>query len=234
MIYENKNVKKIYRVLPHLTDEDDFPRDSKGEIDSSFDDYYIPCNRVNSEIYTTDTIENKKEIFVAYVPSKTVRNDIAKKLSEYIIKEVNNDGDAICGVRPKGSSYETEFYFYDCDLEKFAKLLRAKTNGAKSIKPTSDKNVPSLVIKYEKYDKMPVGWFDEFKKQYSVPIQKSEGIKATLVWDVLYKDFGKTVKVNLVKKAKEDNYRTSHYIHKNGMWKKFEKYLTKRMEDGLK
>jgi len=233
MIYKNKNVNKIYRVLPHLNSDNDFPRDSKSEIDSSYDDYYIPCTRVNAEIYTTQDIYDGKEIFVAYIPSRGVRDDLINNLSQYIIKEVNNDADKISSVKPKGGSYESELYFYDCDIVHFAKLLKARTKG-RTIRPDSKENLPHEIIKYKKYNDMPKGWFDDFKSEYSIPIQQNEGIKVSLVWNVIYVDFGKSIGRNLVNEAKLNGYKNSHFIHQQGLWDTFEEYLTNRKENGVK
>ena len=229
MIYKNKHVQNIYRVIPHLTIANDFPRDDKGEIEKSFDDYYIPCSRVKAEIYTTGAKENGKEVFVAYTPSRTVRNDLVKNLSKYIIKESNNDTDKTCKVSPKSGTYESDLYFYDCDIKHFAKILKARTKGAK-IKPTDKLNLPHDTHKYKAYDNMPKDWFKEFKSLYSVPIQRKEKIKVSLVWSVLYKDFGKSIGVNILEDSMKENYKCSHYIHKIGEWEAFVEYLKERLK----
>jgi len=236
MIFDNKYVKKIYRVLPQLTEEGDLPRDLNGDVEESFDDYYIPCNRANAEIYTTSEVEDGKEIFVAYVPSRTIRGQLVKELKEFIIKETNNDKDAVSNVAPKGCDYESEFYFYDCDMKHFAKALNARTKGAK-MHPTDKSNLPIYakeIIPQNKYSKMPKGWFNEFKKNYAIPIQKKEGLKATLLWDSIYSNFGKDAKKNVVKLSEKENYKTCHYIHKIGLWEEFETYLKRRVEGEVK
>ena len=100
------------------------------------------------------------------------------------------------------------------------------------IKPTDKKNLPSYKesqVKLTPYDNMPKDWFPNFKKQYSIPLMKKDSIKASDVWENIYRGYGKRLKKNIVNTAKKQNYKTPHYIHKVGLWEDFENYLKERV-----
>jgi len=123
-IYDNKYVKNIYNVEPVLSNGTNFPV-KDGKINESFDDFIIPCNRSKCGfIYTSHGFQDSNEILVGYITSTTVSKDILSKFSSCIIKYFDNE--------EKGRNNETEFYFLDKDLDKFAKIVKAQTSGAKT------------------------------------------------------------------------------------------------------
>ena len=221
-LYDNKFVKKIYRVIPHLDIHGNLPTimDSKGDtiFDKSFDDYYIPCGRGNAEIYFYEKGKTNDTLCVT-ISSISVGNSVLKALKGYVIKSVDNDE-------------EIDIYFFDKDLPLFAKELKAKVNGAKSIPPNSPKNLPhekEAIPTFNDYKLMPKDWWTEYSV-LAQSIAKKRKLVVNKVWSTIYDEFSKIVGINIVEESLKENYKPTHYIHKSGLWTQFEKY----MRDGAK
>lgn len=105
-------------------DTNDFPRLLDGTIDPSFDDYYIDCcNGVKIRHATGSTLS-------CYIPSTKRGANIVQDL----VADVNiGELDILDG--------EVYFTFPASDIDKVAKVCKAKTRG-KDIQPLSSKTLP--------------------------------------------------------------------------------------------
>lgn len=124
-----------YRVLGCLDlSTNDFPRDENGNIDSSYDDLYIPCSRGKSVI--KHTYEDNKLVLCFYNKCSTARN-VYKELKDKYKK---------LDIEFEDSGEDGLIYFNADDIKKIATIVKPKTSGA-SIKWNSVKNLPK--VKYE-------------------------------------------------------------------------------------
>lgn len=149
--------KGIYRVLAHVDQEtNDFPRDEKGEIDSSFSDFYIPCN------YGIEIRHGVGNVLWVYIPAKRRGINILKSLynelcrdSDSLISlnelEKQDIGDRyyshLCHAFEKSGiifnaevlDYEAVFAFKNANMDFICKFITPYTRGAR-ISPMSNKN----------------------------------------------------------------------------------------------
>ena len=146
--YLYKKYKGEFRVKADIDlSTNDFPRDEQGNIDSSFDDFYIPCVK-------NDKIRHyEQNILLYYCPSAGRFKNILKKIYEDKIgnldkftttkkvkdKEITSyDYDSIFKelldkqilVYIEGYEDEGEFRFKTDLMDYIAKLVKAKTSGA--------------------------------------------------------------------------------------------------------
>lgn len=106
-------------------DTNDFPRLLDGNLDPSFDDYYIKCaNGIKIRHATGSTLS-------CYIPSLQRGNNI--------IKQLNNIGGII--IESDILDSEVYFTFLANDIDIVAKLCKVKTRG-KNIQPLSPKTLP--------------------------------------------------------------------------------------------
>lgn len=158
--YLKKYISKYRVKADYNLATNDFIRDKDGNLDKSFDDYYIPCSN-NSKIR-----HYQQKILLYYCPSIGRFKNILKKIYEdeigdiekYQIVKISDKGNKIITT-----SYEEiykelldkeilidiiefddegEFKFKVDKIDYIAKLVGAKTSGA-SISPFSPKNLPS-------------------------------------------------------------------------------------------
>ena len=130
--------KGKYRVLPELNhDTWDFPRDSQGNIDESYNDLYIPCQH-NSKITVYGHMpDNKKTVWLtAYIPSVVRGKNIVKSLDE----------NGVQYIQLHILDTEVEFKFKATDIDVVATLMKAKTGGC-NISPFSSSNLPKADVK---------------------------------------------------------------------------------------
>jgi hypothetical protein len=125
------------------------------------------------------------------------------------------------------SSMEVLIHFHVKDIEVFADLCGARTSG-KNISPFSVRNLPQTdKPKYNKYE-IP----EEYKEQYNMMLKllkewiKKSGLAIGKAYEKFYADFGKVVKVNLVKESKNKNYKVLHIIVQNNLLDKAIKFLS--------
>lgn len=122
----NQEIKDTYRVKAEYDlNTNDFPRDTSGAIDKSFDDIYIDC-RDGIKIF-----HYNRSVLQAYIPSVQVGKNRIEKLKELGVDVYNINY----------TSQEAEFLFNVKYIHEVAKVLGAKTGGA-SISPFSPKNLP--------------------------------------------------------------------------------------------
>ena len=216
--------KGTYRVLPELDmNTNDFPRDSDGNIESSCG-LYITCQG-EAKIYDYGK-DGKYMQLCAYIPSRTRGRNIAKKLD---------------GIGIKYSCYdetdeEVAFLFPSTEIDKVAKLLKAKTSGA-SISPFSKRNLPKSTVEIPS---------DEMARYKKITSRLNRG--DTLVIKNINNSFMNDV---LAKKLREKGKRkpfdfksdqkalglsrdTKGYIYIKGLWNEYLEYLTANIEEHLK
>jgi hypothetical protein len=194
--------KGQYRLkAPYDLRTNEFPRDEKGNYADN--DIYIDCKHGNQIYHYGD-----KEL-VAYIPSIGRAKNIIKKLKEegkedLILKVIWSDEEAL-------------IHFHVKNIELFASLLGARTSGA-SISPFSVKNLPSTKPKYNKYDvpKPSKAAYDKMIALLKEWVSK-QGLGLGKAYDKFYKDFGKSVKVDLVKESINNNYKVVHVICQKGL-----------------
>lgn len=210
--------KGKYRLLTPIDQEtNDFPRTPNGDVEEDLE-IYITCQHGN-KIYAYGTDGHKEMQLAAYVPSlgrgRNVRKAMDKKKIEYYAYDETDE--------------EVRFLFSSNDIEKVAKLLKAKISGA-NISPMSKRNLPK-----DKSVQIP----DEDMKRYK-DITSSLGKDKMFSIKSVNKSFMDNV---LAKKLKENprarkpfDYKTDMrkmrmsrsikgYIWSKGLWKEYIDYL---------
>jgi hypothetical protein len=125
---------------------------------------------------------------------------------------------------------EVLIHFHIKDIEVFADLCGAKTNG-KNVSPFSVKNLPKIdKPKYNKYE-VP----QENKELYDKMIALlkewtiKQGIRLGDAYNKFYLEFGKSIKINLVEESKKSNYKIVHIIEQKGLCKNAINWLNKNL-----
>ena len=215
--------KGKYRILPELDVEfHDIPRDSQGNIDSSYDDLYISC-RYGNKIYAYGHKNGNSKVMwlVAYIPSIGRGRNIKKKLDEMKFEYTDyNETDS-----------EVEFYFKAKDIDTIAKLLYAKTAGA-NISPFSKRNLPKAknveitTEKIERY-KTIIGRVEQGDLLIIYRIT-NEFLSKKL--DKKYKAIDKTFDYKLDMKKLCMTRLSKEYIDKKGMFEEYLNYLENEID----
>jgi hypothetical protein len=211
--------KGTYRILAELDREtNDIPRDKNGDIDETFDDFYISCHYGNRiTVYGHDT--NGRVLLEAYIPSVTRGRNIVKALDQKGIPYTNyleTDEEVIFRFKPK-------------DIEEVATLLKAKTGGA-NISPLSSKNLPKANVQ------IPT---EEIEKYRAIikDVEKGDLLlihKATTAFltNILNKRLRKTDKnfnyASDIKKMKMSRM-TKEYIWSKGLFNEYLIFLKKEI-----
>ncbi len=225
--YLQTHFKGKYRILAELDSKtNDFVKDKDENLETSFSDFYIPC------AYNNKIVHGTQSNMGAYITSKQRGTSILKQIwidntSEPLPKE-NADTKKYCENLCKELvnknilsnaeilDFEVFFIFNVKDIEYYAKLLKAKTSGAK-ISPFSKKNLPKIKYTIPKKD------LDEYK---------------IAIKDFPTRDLGKRIIVDgiFIKKCNKDflkknkiknntNMKDKEYIHSTGNWEKYINYL---------
>lgn len=221
--YLFSHYKGKYRVLADYDLEtNDFPRDDQGNIDSDFNDFYIPGKKgvqirhagrdklgcyvfsigigrnILSDIYIMET--NK-------TPPKKLETLADAMIKENIIEEITiYDGEIL-------------FIFKANHIDDWAKIFKLKTNGAK-ISPLSTKNLPKSDYKIDEKDEKRYNDITSTltkEQRMSVPRRAIANITNKL---------SKKDK----KEMKQLNMKPKQYIHYKGLWDKLLKELEKEMK----
>lgn len=237
--YLFKKYKGVYRVKADIDQAtNDFPRDEQGNIDSSFDDFYIPCAS-GSKIR-----HYGQKVLLYYCPSIGKFRNILKKIyedkigsldkhkiikkSESLDKEIvsyNYDSmykellDKQILTYIDELDFEGEFRFKTDMMEYIANLVGARTSGS-NISPFSTKNLPS--VKYN----IPTEELNKYKEIIKV-LDKSEIILLTR-WikqfdDVIQTKKGSTYDINSERKL--SCLSGKEFIHSIGLFNDYLKYL---------
>jgi hypothetical protein len=195
----------------------EFLRDEKGNYYDH--DIYIDCKGGN-QIYHY----GGKEL-VAYIPSIGRAKNIIKKLKEMGKKDVV--------LKILESDEEMLIHFHVKDIELMAELCKVRTSGA-SISPFSVKNLRKTdksKPNYNKYE-IPAEHKEQYKKMFKLLkewISKS-GLVIGKAYDKFYVEFGKVVKMDLVKESKNKNYKVLHIIVQNNLLNEAIDFLEKKLK----
>lgn len=213
-----------YRVKAEYDwDTHDFPRDSEGNVDDSFGDFYIACyNDIQiKHIYNSSNLS-------CYIPSikrgKTILREI---LSDECKKQIKSDKQ-IKNAFEKSNiliDYEItdgEVYidFKAKDIEYISKFVKIKTSGA-NIRPLSSKNLPKLnsILPQDKADEYNIT-LDSFNLE---PIDKAKVVKNvnSLISKKLPKNYNTEMRRELI------DFKS--YIYKNGLWNEYIELIKKEL-----
>lgn len=201
-----------YRVLAHYDlNKNDFPRNSKGELDETFDDLYIPCAR--GIILHTYTVGKMCWYIVGIGKGRNAVKDIDKTYKGKVEYKAEETSD------------EVLIYFDEKDMKKICALAKPRTAG-KNIKPYSRANLPTT--KYEipeedlkKYTDLLVDMDKTTKMHFSKAVIK--GFDA-----IIQKKKGKRFKI--AEDRDISGLSSKEYIHSLGMWEEFIKYAKKELK----
>ncbi len=238
--YLRRYVSKFRVKADYDLSTNDFPRDEQGNIDSSFDDFYIPCaNKGKIRHY-------EQSILLYYCPSIIKFKNILRKIYEdkigsldkfTLTKKVKDkeiisyDYESIIKelldkqILLYIEEYENEGEFrFKTDLMGYiAELVKAKTSGA-NISPFSIKNLPSIkynipeedLIKYKEIIKVL-----EKKEMYSVAQWAKKFDK------VIQSKKGKKYDINA--ERKRSCLSGKEYIHSIGLFDIYLKFLQEQV-----
>lgn len=222
--YLFSHYKGKYRVLADYDWEtNDFPRDEKGNVDSDFNDFYIPGkkgvqirhagrDKLGCYIFSMGIARNiLSDIYIMEThktPPKKIETLTDIMIKENIIEDVTlYDGEIL-------------FIFKASHIDDWAKIFKLKTSGAK-ISPLSIKNLPKSDYKIntedeEKYNNITSALTKE--QRMSIPRRAI----ANIVNKLSKKD---------KKEMKQLNMKPKQYIHYKGLWGKLLKELEREIEN---
>ncbi|MEI6296263.1 MAG: hypothetical protein WCO84_01275 [bacterium] len=230
-----------YRVLAEYDQStNDFPRDETGQIDSTFEDLYIPCQK-GIRIMHYD-----QGVLWLYIPKKKkgakLSEDYLKTLG-LVYKKVQQEPEYTLKGKPKKPKFEEELVlenkmlilslqetdgeviltFKATSIEDIAKLVKPKTSGA-NVSPFSKKNLPKAKYTIPKKD------LDKYK-QITVKITKDNMILMAKIFKdfetIIQKEKGK--KFSVVEEKKKSMLKNKEFIHSVGMWNQFLDFTEKRL-----
>ena len=194
-----------YRVKAELDlHTNDFPRLDNGEIDTSFDDLYIPCTKgVIKHTYIDDDVLS----CCFYDKAQQARNVYLALKEKYPKLLIELEDDGMDGI----------IYFNAKDIKKVATIVKPKTSG-KDIPPFSEKNLPKIQYTIPAKD---------LSDLYAITQSLSRGqtmqfFKKTN--DDFIKSLPKADKVAL----KESRLGRREFIHYRGLWEKYLKYVKRK------
>lgn len=219
--------KGKYRLKAHVCQNtNDFPRDENGNLDT--DDVYIKCAN-NCQIY-----HYGKSTLVAYIPSLGRGHNILFSLAN-----------ELCGITEKipyeelysilesegtikdivENNKEIEFKFHAKNIDLIAKFLKPQTSGS-GISPFSTKNLPKGNYTIPKVD------LEEYKKITSV-LESTDKLRVSHITN----DFIRNIvannllyrRINISADMKKKMLKGKEYIHSEGFWSEYLKFLQDRI-----
>lgn len=211
-MYLFTHYKNIYRVLPELTPNGDFPRDADGEIDDDYSDFYlVGKSKIKIKHGVGSTL-------ACYIPSNGVGYNVIrqycelmcgkqlkdyKRAAELLIKEKYIDEiDWLDG--------EVYFSFQAKWLDDLNKIIKLRTSGAR-ISPLSTKNLP----------KVPYTIPEKDMEKYR---EAKDGIEPLRLGRI-NTEFGiETFGENFKTELKKSRLKAVQYFHKE-VWDKYLEYL---------
>ena len=218
-----KKYVNTYRVKAHYDLEtNDFPRGYDGNIDDTFDDYYIPCQKggeIKHISYTGNLAYYNEKVSAVYKILKDLikhelgieavtRTDVDKNINK--LKLVYNI-DLMDG--------EGWFEFKAENMPTLAKFLKPYTSG-KSISPLSPKNLPKAA--YE----IPAKDMNAYKKLINsisdetvAKMRTINEINSNFKQDILDKGF--------LTEQRKMALGFREYIHAKGLWGEYIDYIKK-------
>lgn len=210
--------KGKYRLLsPIDTETNDFPRTPSGDVEEDLE-IYITCQH-GSKIYAYGTDGHKEMQLAAYVPSlgrgRNVRKAMDKEKIEYYAYDETDE--------------EVRFIFSSNDIEKVARLLKAKISGA-NISPMSKRNLPKNNNVIIPDDDMAI-YKNATSSINSSNMAKLKSINKSFMDDVLAKRLKENPRARKPFDYKADMRKlmlagkTKEYIWVKGLWKEYVDYL---------
>ena len=213
--YLVSHYKGKYRVKAHYDlDTNDFVRDTEGELDDSFGDFYL-SGRSGIEIHHGVGSE-----LACYVPKLQLGNNVlrsyynamigseGKKSIDKIVTELKehgyvNDVDVL--------SIEVFFTFDAKYLDDLAPIVKLKTSGA-TISPFSVRNLPRKPYTIPKKD------MDLYKKSKG----ELTGLQISRLQDAFIRE---KCDKDFKTKMKKEMLKANQYIHKLGLWEDYCNYI---------
>lgn len=210
--------KGKYRLLsPIDTETNDFPRTPSGDVEEDLE-IYITCQH-GSKIYAYGTDGHREMQLAAYVPSlgrgRNVRKAMDKEKIEYYAYDETDE--------------EVRFIFSSNDIEKVARLLKAKISGA-NISPMSKRNLPKNNNVIIPDDDMAI-YKNATSSINSSNMAKLKSINKSFMDDVLAKRLKENPRARKPFDYKADMRKlmlagkTKEYIWVKGLWKEYVDYL---------
>jgi hypothetical protein len=224
----NNYLKKYigtYRVKADYDEStNDFPRDANGNIEDSFNDFYIDCYKNIKIVHVSGTSDLE-----CYIPSlKSGKSIIRNILSDENSKIVKTDTQmnkylSISNIIKTYEETDSEvlFTFHSNNIEYISKFVKIKTSGS-SISPLSNKNLPKLNnIVSAKDMKL---YTNVFKDCDIEPMRKAKIVREanTKIIKKLPKDYKVEMKQNLL------DFKS--YIYEKGLWEKYIDMLKKELK----
>lgn len=215
-----------YRVKAHYDLEtNDFPRDYNGDIESSFDDYYISC-RNSGEIkhisYTSNLMYYNEKISMIYrILKELIKHELGVEATTRADVEKNtNKLTLIYNIALMDS--EGSFEFKADNLTEIAKFLKPHTNG-KNVPPLSPKNLPKAAYEIptadlNKYKKLVNSISDENVVKMRTINEINSGFKK----DVLGEGY--------LKEQRKLALGFREFIHTKGLWSEYLDYMKSAIE----
>ena len=195
-----------YRVMAEV----DFET-NKFPDDSSFEDFYIPCNR---NCVIKHTYEGNDILALWFYDSVSTAKNVAKELKEQKI-DFKKDFDPSC--------IDACILFNATDIKKVAKIVKPKTSG-KSIHPLSKRN---LSKSSSNAYKIPKEDLDKLNKKIDT-MSKTEKLQFFRKCNSEFIDeISKKTKKDCKAQMKEDGLNARQFIHMNGYWNKYLKFIDK-------
>ncbi|MFA7663830.1 MAG: hypothetical protein WCY33_03380 [Clostridia bacterium] len=239
--YLYKKYKGEFRVkADYDLSTNDFPRDEQGNIEPSFDDYYIPCAskskirhyEQNILLYFCPSIGRFRNILRKIYEDKVGNLDKFTSTKKFKDKEITSyDYDSIQKelldkqilVDIEEYEDEGEFRFKTDLMEYIAELVKARTSGA-NISPLSKKNLPSA-----KYN---IPEEDLIKYRKIIEVLEREEMYLLAQWSkkfdkVIQSKKGKLYDVNT--KRKRSCLSGKEYIHSIGLFNDYLEFLQKQV-----
>ena len=210
--------KGKYRLLTPIDQEtNDFPRTPNGDVEEDLE-IYITCQH-GSKIYAYGTDGHKEMQLAAYVPSlgrgRNVRKAMDKEKIEYYAYDETDE--------------EVRFFFSSNDIEKVAKLLKAKISGA-NISPMSKRNLPKNNNVIIPDDDMAI-YRNATSSINSSNMATLKSINKSFMDNVLAKRLKENPRARKPFDYKADMRKlmlagkTKEYIWVKGLWKEYVDYL---------
>ena len=208
--YLEKYVGK-YRVLADLNpDTEDFPRDAEGKIPDTFEDLYIACG--------------KGEIRHTYEPGILCWRILDKPRTGYNVYEELKSKKLKVEFDDCGS--DVQIFFDEADLDKVAKVVRARTAGAK-IKPFSPKNLPRAQYKIPEED---LEQLSNLLSDLDRKVRLRIGRDSLKLFDtIIAKKKGK--KFNVEEERDNSGLKPKEFIHSIGLWNEYCKFVKKQIKE---
>ena len=219
----------------------DYPRTEDGRLDPSFDDLYIDC-RNNIKIK-----HGAGSVLSCYVPTKQRGTNILRKIyedniSENLPKETSQTRTYFekltkqlvengILISAEILDYEVYFEFSADKIDYIAKLVGAKTNGAK-MSPFSPKNLPREPYKIPDKD---MKLYKAATKNFPTKTVEVHGKPRTMIDGILIQSLTKKFDeviiksqpkgFNVVKDRKKKCLKGKEYIHSMDLWNEYCEFL---------